>query len=862
MTLAIGCQKEEIKNNEVIENTGYTRTLTVGVADEADTRVGFDEDNAFYWHEGDMIGVRTESGFQVMTLLEEYDHQASGVFGGDFEGEMGEYVVYPHNAYHGISDAELIYVLPSSYKYSSIEDDANSFNAPMLGKITDGKATLNHLASFFKIIVKNLPAGGDDMTFTFTADKRITGEFRTDPREELPEIKTDGSTYDNIVTISFTNNDAGADGYFYIPAPLGTYGSITVEVKDGAEILVTKTWENQTVKRKTPKRGTIPVGFVAEINGKRYVTLKDAIDEVEEGGTITMVADEVFTETNCSELNGWYEGLYYSGDKSLTIDLGGFTITQDNKKVNDYLLLFKNDGEKANTITLKNGTIDAGTTAYSALATTSTNNQKMTFNLENINLIGNNSNGSVVKFRGGGELNVNAGTVITGKDSYLGIEVGNEGTIVNIYEGVEIYQQGTSSYLGGIVGTCHGSTLNICGGKGQSAKSGIVAMSSGGYIYVKGGEWKAEGDVLTVNNDSGHEGYMGASNIYVYGGSFEGGLSAWTHGDPIEYSGLEIYGGNFGTDPSEYAAEDYTVYEEDGLYKVFSPVEDGISDAAQMFAFAKMVNSGNSFSGKTVELKADINLENKSWTPIGSAYLAHGFCGNFEGNNKTIKNLLITEITPDEDGYVYAGLFGVTEGTETDRNYIQNLSIENVEIETDGHIVAAAIAYPYYTTVANITVKGNVDISGGNYTAGVLAYTRRCVDAKNLVIAADPASAITGKQTVGGVISDIQMNGGLIANYSDFKASGLIITGEKYVGGISGIISSQTLDGATVENVSIECNDARRGTVSGALGGKSVIKNVSVTDVTGADNVVGATYDEANEVVVDGDVYDKAKTNN
>ena len=100
------------------------------------------------------------------------------------------------------------------------------------------------------------------------------------------------------------------------------------------------------------------------------------------------------------------------------------------------------------------------------------------------------------------------------------------------------------------------------------------------------------------------------------------------------------------------------------------------------------------------------------------------------------------------------------------------------------------------------------------------------------------------------------------ANYSNFAASGLTIQGVTCVGGISGIISKQTLDGATVKNVSIKCTDARTGTISGALGEKSTIKNISVTNVTGATKVVGATYDGANEVIVNGDIYDKAETNN
>lgn len=50
----------------------------------------------------------------------------------------------------------------------------------MAGRIDSDSAQLKHLGSFFKITVTRIPAGGDDMKFVFTADKRIAGEFIAD----------------------------------------------------------------------------------------------------------------------------------------------------------------------------------------------------------------------------------------------------------------------------------------------------------------------------------------------------------------------------------------------------------------------------------------------------------------------------------------------------------------------------------------------------------------------------------------------------------------------------------------------------------------------------------------------------------
>lgn len=85
---------------------GDLKTLTVGVADEPDTRVGFDEANSFYWHKGDRIGGITAAGFKEMVIGDQYHKQSSGVFtggsnktnletlnisGGTFNGAWGFY---------------------------------------------------------------------------------------------------------------------------------------------------------------------------------------------------------------------------------------------------------------------------------------------------------------------------------------------------------------------------------------------------------------------------------------------------------------------------------------------------------------------------------------------------------------------------------------------------------------------------------------------------------------------------------------------------------------------------------------------------------------------------------------------------
>lgn len=447
------------------------------------------------------------------------------------------------------------------------------------------------------------------------------------------------------------------------------------------------------------------------------------------------------------------------------------------------------------------------------------------------------------------------GSYIKGYCSTAGVsgQIQNVATYENVHTDIDVYA--VTFGAGGIAGIVRqGSTFTNCSSAGDitlDASKTQLSSYSANYPYRVGGMagcWSESATGVLTLTDCTYTGNL--TSIDRDGNTPQTLDYAGYVGRGYTLNGCA--GSKVVIDGVEYV-QAYNTAAEAGIYIVDGVLE--IASAAALRTLATNVNNGKTFEGQTVRLADDIDLNNEEWIPIGSATADHGFMGNFDGNSKTIRNLKMTKLTTDSDNYVYAGLFGVTEGTESQENYIKDLVIENVTIETSGHIAAAAIAYPYYTTVENITVKGNINITGGDYTSGVLAYTRRCVNAKNLAVEGNTGSSITGNTTVGGVISDIQMNGGLTANYSNFKASGLTITAAKSVGGISGIISGQTLDGATVEDLVIACDSNHKGSVSGSLGAISFIKNISVKNVQGADSVVGAPYDGTGKVAVNGDEY-------
>lgn len=444
----------------------------------------------------------------------------------------------------------------------------------------------------------------------------------------------------------------------------------------------------------------------------------------------------------------------------------------------------------------------------------------------------------------------------------------NSGTISNAgnftfaisVEGELIVPEDSTVSVTGVHGTVAvmGGEANIAGGTFKLVGSPNVTDS---LIYVPSGTANITGgsfDASETLSSSGRIiGAYDSGKVTVNGGTFTS--NGWFDFADSSIENVTVNDAicvDCDDTVKSYVAENATITLNGESYT--APAEAGsgteedpilINTAEDLIALRDAVNNGDNYAGKYVKLNADIDLGNTNWTPIGSASDDHGFMGNFDGNGHTIFNLTIEDPALDADGYAYAGLFGVTEGTDKDnQNTIENLTIENVTISTTGHIVAAAIAYPYYTIVDNVKVCGDINITGGDYTAGVLAYTRRCVDASNLYVEGAADSTISGRYTVGGVISDIQMNGGLTANYSNFNASGVTVSGTNNVGGISGIISSQTLDTCSVKNVTLDCDDARVGTVAGSLGGVPTISDVTVENVSGASAIIGGTYQDGKSI--------------
>lgn len=182
-----------------------------------------------------------------------------------------------------------------------------------------------------------------------------------------------------------------------------------------------------------------------------------------------------------------------------------------------------------------------------------------------------------------------------------------------------------------------------------------------------------------------------------------------------------------------------------------------IKNATQLQWFANQVNvSKNAFTGKTVKLIADIDLQNQDWEPIGQTDVAT-FNGVFDGQNHTISNLSVD--SEDQTGANYSsGLFGWVESHTAGHGHIKNVKINGATINGH-HNCGALVGYitqetalvdNCHVTNANIScTHANGDADGdkagaliGNAT--VATPVKNCTASKSTVSAGRDAGQIIG----------------------------------------------------------------------------------------------------------------------
>ena len=152
-----------------------------------------------------------------------------------------------------------------------------------------------------------------------------------------------------------------------------------------------------------------------------------------------------------------------------------------------------------------------------------------------------------------------------------------------------------------------------------------------------------------------------------------------------------------------------------------------ITTAAELAWVAQQVNKesgNNTFSGKTVKLANDIDLNGKDWIPIGSSS-TNTFAGTFDGNGYVISNMKVASAI-EESNDAYAGLFG---NVSSNNSYIQNLAVKGeINITTEKTLKAGGIAGSTtgyidncYTDV-KITVNNTSTSTSSCHIGGIVGF--------------------------------------------------------------------------------------------------------------------------------------------
>ena len=274
-----------------------------------------------------------------------------------------------------------------------------------------------------------------------------------------------------------------------------------------------------------------------------------------------------------------------------------------------------------------------------------------------------------------------------------------------------------------------------------------------------------------------------------------------------------------------------------------------ISNAAELVYFAKLVNEGNTFEGKYVELTANINLNNIEFTPIGMGNSTVSdesqwtsstvyFNGTFDGKGHIISNVNINK--PEVRG---VGLFGVT----YDKAVIKNVEIFSGNIY--GRAAVAGIVGYNKAEISNCINRANVTavdsetIGNSGQLAGGIAgasYAGNIINCKNYgnVLGEDDVALRSRGKNVGGIVGAITSEKAItIANCYNY---GNIATNYQQVGGIVGSIEAAEGSIAKVEN----CEN--KGKVAAIKPKKEFTENVALGYAGG---IVGWTCESRVEIV-------------
>ena len=341
----------------------------------------------------------------------------------------------------------------------------------------------------------------------------------------------------------------------------------------------------------------------------------------------------------------------------------------------------------------------------------------------------------------------------------------------------------SNAYIGGIIGYCNQSTAvfsdNLSIGSfdlGGTTNSGIIVGTktngtfSNNYILTGNGLTKAYGSgsisATTVSASQLTSGTLPESL----------GLHDWEQGENHPIPSVNHI---FGTDGF--------CIKNDGAYQPATLVNGyyEIDNAGKLFWLAQQVNNG---TGTTynAKLTADIDLENRNWTPMGNN--TNKYTGEFDGQGYSITNLNINSNT-DATAFI-----GYHDGANDVRNF--SISGEITYTGNSDHNIGGVLAYNVgKNKVEDIVCSINISApdATGNIRLGGIAAKAEGGPTVNRCVYSGTINGYNTKMQVAGivgwcnnntspycVVTNCLFSGNLISNYIANDGT------TAYVGGVFG----------------------------------------------------------------------------
>ena len=257
-----------------------------------------------------------------------------------------------------------------------------------------------------------------------------------------------------------------------------------------------------------------------------------------------------------------------------------------------------------------------------------------------------------------------------------------------------------------------------------------------------------------------------------------------------------------------------------------------ISSAAELAWFRDYVNNESQYASATLTEDIDLsefchaadaatNTEELSWDPIGNGRM---YCGMFDGNGKTIRNLYINSTI------MFKGFFGYAVDC-----CIKNITFNNAKVKNTNTYGTGILAGAFEKcTIENIKILANCSVEGTENTGGIAgAGSGNISNCENRAM-------VNGTNRVGGIVGNSCDN--TISSCANYGA----VTGTEYaVGGMVGYFESGTMQ-----------NSANYGDISGAdlvgnLIGHALTFNLNnvlgVGNVTATNQIGGLIVGESND---------------